>query len=579
MGKKLILLLFIGIIPIWGICATSSSNIIFGKNNACYLVNDEIDLHGQVVQIPEGCVLRFKGKGSISNGVLVGRRTRIKANKTKKIFKDIEIRGEWNVHNIYDSWFVFGDGQDHTSQIRNIFCLCSKDVVNNVYFSDNTYWLQSYNEEEKTPDVILIPSNTHVHSQATFNVLPGSFIQSFLFYFYNVSNCSWDGGQIVGDLKTHYGDKGEQGFGIALRGAKNIIIKNVTCKECWGDGINLQYLGGGIHNENICIHNVVCDNNRRQGISIEDGIRVKITHSSFLNSGKYRGTAPGYGLDIEPCYNNAAIKDIVIDHCLFENNNGGGLCCSFLKETDDNIIISNCTDIDGGVRINNCPISLENKGISITNYQCPNGKLRFKRFVRNVNLKKCCFMSALNESRSSKMDTLINARFDNVIFKTKEQRTWNYYCLSLICALTDEIVFKSCLFEVLEGSNLSAIFAPTGDWSGVRIIGCEIVEHRNNTVFVPCDIINSVIKSRSHLSFSNQKKRTLLFRNNKVLLGGETIDNPFGFVEANNQYYKLLNNTIYYSKATSMNDLIMKHNINKEEPLVYLKGNTYRSIR
>ena len=79
----------------------------------------------------------------------------------------------------------------------------------------------------------------------------------------NVSNIYIEGGIIQGERDTHTGLTGEWGLGISImNGAKNIIIKNITLKDCWGDGL---YINNG---ENISTENIICDNNRRQGLSI-----------------------------------------------------------------------------------------------------------------------------------------------------------------------------------------------------------------------------------------------------------------------------------------------------------------------
>lgn len=551
----------------------------FNQARATYVIKNEIDLCGQTINLPEGSTLRFRRKGRIKNGTIIGNHSRLSAKKKYSgIFQDITIEGSWSVPKVYSNWMSYDGLVNHTRPIKNLFALCSGDRINDVYVTPGDYYLDGFDVEHNSPSIIRIPSGTRIHNQASFHILATSSVQSFPFYFEDVSDCLWEGGAIIGDLNTHVGDKGEQGFGLALRGASNITIRDVVCRECWGDGINLQYSGGGKHNRNVLIERVVCDGNRRQGVSIEDGIGITVRDSRFVNTGRYRGTAPKYGIDIEPCYEGASFSNIVIHDCVFENNAGGGVSCSYLKPTDSSVSVLNCVDNDGGLRLNGCSIAGTSAGVVVKNYQCPNGKLKFKREVRNVLLEDCSFKSALNET--DKKDILSDVTFRRVTLCTSEQRTWNFYCLSLVCAEMTNVLFDSCRFEVLDGSTLSAVLPSGGDWSGVTMDGCTIIEHRENPFYVPCDIKNSMLIANSPISFTNHKKNgSLLFDNNMVSVERPISSSPFLFLTAPNQNYQVQNNTFHYSGAIKEHELIVRHRTNASVPTVRLQGNTFRLLK
>lgn len=124
------------------------------------------------------------------------------------------------------------------------------------------------------------------------------------------------GGTIAGDRSSHQGTDGEWGMGVTISNAKNVVVEGVTAKECWGDGFYVTNTSS-----NITFCNIVADHNRRQGLSVVsvDGMVVK--NSTFTNT---IGTAPEFGIDVEPNKGQTVTNLQIID-CLVSNNNGGGI--------------------------------------------------------------------------------------------------------------------------------------------------------------------------------------------------------------------------------------------------------------
>ena len=90
-----------------------------------------------------------------------------------------------------------------------------------------------------------------------------------------------------------------------------IPSKDIILKDAWGDGI---YINNGT---NITTQNILCDNNRRQGVSI---IKVDGYHSLNDKIINTNGTSPEYAIDIEPNSNTDYIKNVVIVnifYCIF----------------------------------------------------------------------------------------------------------------------------------------------------------------------------------------------------------------------------------------------------------------------
>lgn len=111
----------------------------------------------------------------------------------------------------------------------------------------------------------------------------------------SASNVTLVGGTITGDRYQHTSTAGEWGMGVWIEDAHNILIEGVTARDCWGDGFYQH--GGAPQSTNITLSGVVADNNRRQGISIENVNGMLIQDSVFKNTA---GTDPQAGICIEP---------------------------------------------------------------------------------------------------------------------------------------------------------------------------------------------------------------------------------------------------------------------------------------
>lgn len=107
-----------------------------------YIICHSIDLGGQRIKIPDNSILKFKKKGRLRNGVLIGNNTIISAQK-KQIFENIEIEqnGTWNTIIGYPEWFGATNDKNVDSKMAiqkaidvSSTCILSK----NYYMSYNT---------------------------------------------------------------------------------------------------------------------------------------------------------------------------------------------------------------------------------------------------------------------------------------------------------------------------------------------------------------------------------------------------------------------------------------------------------
>ena len=155
-----------------------------------------------------------------------------------------------------------------------------------------------------------------------------------------VSDVEISGGTIEGERAAHIGaNGGEWGHGISLVAVTDAYVHDLTVKDCWGDGINtnLAEMNVAAPCRRIRVERVVCDNNRRQGMSISSVVDMTVADSDFSNT---VGTWPAAGIDIESNSGTSPTTDITITRCRFNDNNGSGVCV--VDGYGDRIVITDC---------------------------------------------------------------------------------------------------------------------------------------------------------------------------------------------------------------------------------------------
>ena len=142
-------------------------------------------------------------------------------NKIYSVIKEDEML------NIYDQ-------NDGTQAIQNL--LDSLTEGGTAVFSPGTYMIDA--------TVSLKPlSNTHIVLMAgcIVKAIPNGSDDAQIFNLNQIHNIIIEGqGTIQGDRETHLNITGEGGHGILAKSCQNLIIRDITCRDCWGDGI---YLG------------------------------------------------------------------------------------------------------------------------------------------------------------------------------------------------------------------------------------------------------------------------------------------------------------------------------------------------
>lgn len=120
-------------------------------------------------------------------------------------------------------------------------------------------------------------------------------------------NCIVEGLTLIGDRDKNY-TNAEWGHCLRINGS-NCVVRNCTMKDAHGDGI---YIRGN----NARISSCQIDRAYRNGISVTNGLNFLIEDTVIRN---VAGTAPQFGIDIEPNYPNdlasGLIKNVNIINC------------------------------------------------------------------------------------------------------------------------------------------------------------------------------------------------------------------------------------------------------------------------
>lgn len=187
-----------------------------------------------------------------------------------------------------------------------------------------------------------------------------------IFMIYGTENIRIYGGTLIGDKDLHdYVDdtSHEWGFGIDIRGGKNILLENLEIYNMTGDSIIMggkdTYLSsGGILPEDITISDCRLHDNRRQGISVMGVENLLIEGCEIYNIGIDNGTPPGYGIDLENEL-DWPVKKTVIRENNFYNNKAGAVLVQ--REASETLIERNTIDGKIGMVYGNHTTITQNK--------------------------------------------------------------------------------------------------------------------------------------------------------------------------------------------------------------------------
>lgn len=411
---------------------SQSFNNPFAFVKKTYVIDNTIDLQGQAVTIPSGSVVVFKKKGMIKNGTLEGEGTIVKAGK-HQIFDQVVLKGNFSANMAYSEWFdIVGDcvldesnkyvsGTNNLQAFRNLFRFDNVSIKKGIYLIAG--------------GVLSCRSNQVIDGNgATLKFLTKNFcINVDGTETQPISNISINNITIVG-CKQEYDEKTEWWHGINIGYANNVVVENVECCQCRGDGFYIGTRITGVKNnripEDITLNHVRASHNYRNGLSITRGVNISILSSKFCYTS---GVLPETGLDIEPnsfmIDNDSLIigevENIKVSNCTFcDNNKEGFLIANQLATIPSRRNVK-------GVQVNNC--LFEDDDITITgcedcrmeNLVLNNSKvvINGESIIKNLTLSNFKMIENEKDNKKTAIDIVNNTdwpvRHNIVISKMK----------------------------------------------------------------------------------------------------------------------------------------------------------------
>lgn len=532
---------------------TYSTNFLtqamLSKENTIYIIQYDYNLNGQTITIPSGCVLLFEG-GSISNGNIEGINTIIDNSSNNIIFSSILIQGTWLCSFIDSNWFK--DYNEDT--LRNIMSLSNPEVFTIVSIRKGSTYVKGFQNSTEDKfwatvyDSIQIPSNTIIDfNGGTLKVTPNNRGNYIALCVYNSDNIEIKNVTIIGDSTEHLGNIGEFGFGISVIGGENVTIDNCYIANMWGDGLFFDSIYDTntweklLKNTSCTVNNVICDDNRRQGLSILSAYDTIIKNSSFINTGKSTYTAPGAGINIEPEDSRVHLcKNIIIDSCTFYNNKNKYDISMGHKLTQDSMII--------GCKIRNCTIKglllQKNTDTSIRDSIIKESVLRIHTST-TVDIQNCelgCPVSLIGEITGKIQNNNVFIDYGN----------------------SESPLFDIYVIFVNEGCDATNLFMSNNNFmlkgnSGVK----EFFYYNEAAITAPVFTDNniSIDNFRYRLRIKNTFSRNNVQLSGNVFLGNMNINS---YIVEDNIFKSLPNNYI-----------TLYTDVNKEDGTIILRNNKF----
>lgn len=313
------------------------------------------------------------------------------------------------------------DAQKTTEGINEAIKYANQNNISYIKFEKGEYSIdgQSYEEnknESETKKGIILQSNITIDlNKSTFKQIPNNKVNYAVFSVTEVENVKIVNGKVIGDKDEHDYSKNsthEWGFGIDIRGSKNVELSNIEIQDCTGDGVFLTNCGDYSNvAENIKLNNLNIHDNRRQGISIIAAKNVHIKNNEIYN---ISGTAPQSGIDLESWDSNQIIDNIYIQNnkiyntknnysiivmgnsrnvSIESNQINGGISCDNIKEK----ITIKDNDVENGTVI-----------LGVTEDGLKQGKIIKKAIVKENNLNNSNLYFLNVESVLVEKNTFIN---------------------------------------------------------------------------------------------------------------------------------------------------------------------------
>lgn len=231
-----------------------------------------------------------------------------------------------------------GDGStDDTAAIQ-----AALDASSFVYIPAGTYMIEGTRAGFTDPQNGGIKPRSGqtiiMAADATLKAKPNSTGFYSIINLYQVENVKISGGRLEGERNNHNGTSGEFGYGVSIKACNDITIDGVESFNCWGDSLYIGYYGD-TNSNNVKVYNCNLHGSRRQGISVVGGSNIVIRDCEIYN---ISGTAPEFGIDIEPDGSTGIVDNIIVEGCYIHDCAGGSIVAANVVNTIQTVRINNC---------------------------------------------------------------------------------------------------------------------------------------------------------------------------------------------------------------------------------------------
>ena len=467
------------------------------KENTIYEIRYDFDLKNIDVIIPHNCTLSFIG-GSVRNGGIIGNATTIvsRHNCLYNIHFDGTFVSEVNIEWFPIKYNIEFDNSAILNSALHLAYLGSKKLVlkvNSIIYVNSV--MDEFTDSNFAKDgTIRIESGVFFNlNGSTIKTLPNNSKNYNIIFSGDTSDIIICNGIIEGDVETHEGTSGEWGYGIAIQGCDNFTIRDIICRKCWGDGINVRK-SMSRNSHNGLLERCVCDSNRRQGMSIESIEGFIVKDCVFKNTGTIKSANPNSGVDIEPGLNNELVSDVEFRNCTFSNNKSKGLFIydlGIIREDWEGNLISEVKVIDCNLYENgdaDLQITANNVLVSGCNkYHSTGLRAYYYGDVTNVLIQDTILSSIQIAANTILSNTKIidsNFMFNGASWVIKH--TGNGTLTLNNCSYIGSMLYTDNFLEGVDYSNSNATivfdkcnFDNTGSYKYIKITDKVIIENSN----------------------------------------------------------------------------------------------------
>lgn len=228
------------------------------------------------------------------------------------VLRTLQSKGR-DIKNMAD-WGVVGDGvTTDTLAWQAAIDAVSAAGGGLLYVNRGTYLLGKWYMKNNVT-LILCPGTT---LQCINNILA---VNDRFVNIDGVSNWGIEGNWARVRMNKEYAS-GEQRHAVFMVDAHNGFIRNLKANDSGGDGYYIGRNAPGTHCTDILLDNCYADNNRRNNLSIVSGARIIVRGGLYSN---VSGTAPQYGVDVEPNDSDDVLEAIELINVRTSGNANGG---------------------------------------------------------------------------------------------------------------------------------------------------------------------------------------------------------------------------------------------------------------